>query len=57
MADHIEHRIQTPDGRTLAVAEWGDPDGVPVVAIHGTPGSRLGRWRDAGIYARPACGG
>jgi pimeloyl-ACP methyl ester carboxylesterase len=52
VADHIEHRIQTPDGRTLAVAEWGDPAGVPVVAIHGTPGSRLGRWRDAGIYAR-----
>jgi hypothetical protein len=23
---HLEHRIQTPDGRTLAVAEWGDPD-------------------------------
>jgi hypothetical protein len=22
---HLEHRIKTPDGRTLAVAEWGDP--------------------------------
>jgi hypothetical protein len=24
---HLEHRIKTPDGRTLAVAEWGDPEG------------------------------
>jgi pimeloyl-ACP methyl ester carboxylesterase len=48
----IEHRIETADGRTLAVAEWGVPDGFPLVAIHGTPGSRLGRWRDASIYER-----
>jgi pimeloyl-ACP methyl ester carboxylesterase len=52
MSDRIEHRIPTADGRTLAVAEWGDPDGFPLVAIHGTPGSRLGRWRDASIYER-----
>ena len=30
-----------PDGRSLAFAESGDPHGVPVVAVHGTPGSRL----------------
>lgn len=24
-------------------AEWGDPDGKPVMALHGTPGSRLSR--------------
>lgn len=35
---HLEHRIKTPDGRTLAVAEWGDPDGQPVIAIHGGAG-------------------
>jgi hypothetical protein len=29
---HLEHRIKTPDGRTLAVAEWGDPDGLPSYA-------------------------
>ncbi len=52
MSDRIEHRIPAADGRTLAVAEWGDPDGFPIVAIHGTPGSRLGRWRDASIYER-----
>ncbi|GAA0725198.1 pimeloyl-ACP methyl ester carboxylesterase [Halorubrum trapanicum] len=30
-----------PDGRTLAYATGGDPDGRPVVVHHGTPGSRL----------------
>ncbi len=38
---HVEHRMSTPDGRTLAVAEWGDPTGLPVVFIHGTPGGRI----------------
>jgi len=27
------------DGRELAYAEYGDPQGVPVIAFHGTPGS------------------
>jgi pimeloyl-ACP methyl ester carboxylesterase len=31
--------VQTPDGRTLTVREGGDPDGFPVLAIAGTPGS------------------
>jgi len=52
VAGPLEHRIDTPDGRVLAVAEWGDPAGLPVVAIHGTPGSRLGRWRDPAVYRR-----
>ena len=39
--EHIEHRIETADGRTLAVAEWGDPDGLPFLALHGTPGGRI----------------
>jgi pimeloyl-ACP methyl ester carboxylesterase len=29
------------DGRRLGYAEFGDPDGMPVIALHGTPGSRL----------------
>ena len=41
---HQEHRLTLPDGRTLAVAEWGDPDGKPVITFHGTPGSRIGYW-------------
>lgn len=36
----------------LAVAEWGDPDGLPLFALHGTPGGRIGYWMDPGIYAR-----
>jgi pimeloyl-ACP methyl ester carboxylesterase len=30
-----------PDGRRVACAEYGDPSGLPVLALHGTPGSRL----------------
>ena len=37
-----EHRIQLPDGRTLAAMEVGVPDGTPVIYSHGFPGSRLG---------------
>ena len=39
----MERRRQqaaTRDGRTLAFAEWGDPDGFPVFSLHGTPTSR-----------------
>lgn len=49
---HLEHRIKTPDGRTLAVAEWGDPNGIGLFALHGTPGGRISYWVDPGIYAR-----
>lgn len=31
--------VTTSDGRTLTVREGGDPDGFPVLAISGTPGS------------------
>ncbi|MFC6736107.1 alpha/beta fold hydrolase, partial [Halolamina salina] len=30
----------TAENRQLAYAEYGDPDGVPVLFLHGTPGSR-----------------
>jgi pimeloyl-ACP methyl ester carboxylesterase len=63
----LEHRVEGPGGRVLRVREDGDPDGVPLVAHHGTPGSRLlyERWvEDAsrrGIrliaYDRPGYGG
>jgi pimeloyl-ACP methyl ester carboxylesterase len=43
--------VTAADGRTLTLAEWGDPDGVPVFFLHGTPGSRLGGQADASAYA------
>lgn len=49
---HLEHRIRTADGRTVAVAEWGGPDGVPVIDHHGTPGSRIEYGKDPTIDAR-----
>jgi pimeloyl-ACP methyl ester carboxylesterase len=33
--------LKLPDGRRVACAEYGDPSGLPVLALHGTPGSRL----------------
>ena len=33
--------LKLTDGRRLACAEFGDPNGLPVIALHGTPGSRL----------------
>jgi pimeloyl-ACP methyl ester carboxylesterase len=50
--EHVEHRIRTRDGRVLAVAEWGDPAGIPLFDLHGTPGGRIGCWTDPSIYAR-----
>jgi len=40
LPEHGEHRIRTRDGRVLAVAESGDPKGIPLFALHGTPGDR-----------------
>lgn len=33
-------KMTLPDGRTLAYAEYGDPDGIAVLDLHGTPGTR-----------------
>jgi pimeloyl-ACP methyl ester carboxylesterase len=44
--------LETPDGRTLAYATWGDPDGFPVLSLHGTPGCRFNRWPNEDVYAR-----
>jgi len=43
--------VATADRRTLAIAEWGDPDGFPVFLLHGTPGSRLDGQANAGLYS------
>ncbi|HZQ16491.1 MAG TPA: alpha/beta hydrolase [Gaiellaceae bacterium] len=50
MADTLR-TLETPDGRTLAYAVWGDPDGFPVLGLHGTPGCRLERWPHEELYA------
>jgi pimeloyl-ACP methyl ester carboxylesterase len=36
----MERTVRTPDGRTLAIEEAGDPNGHPVLVHHGTPNSR-----------------
>jgi pimeloyl-ACP methyl ester carboxylesterase len=42
--------IAALDGRTLAVEEWGTPDGTPVFYAHGTPMSRLARYPDDRLF-------
>jgi len=37
----MDLRINLPDGRPLSVWTGGDPGGVPVIYLHGTPSSRL----------------
>jgi len=32
--------VRLPDGRILGYADYGDPKGLPMLALHGTPGSR-----------------
>jgi pimeloyl-ACP methyl ester carboxylesterase len=38
-------------GRKVAIAEYGDPDGIPVIFCHGWPASRL----QAGLLHEDAC--
>lgn len=44
--------VSLADKRVIAYLEGGDPQGHPVFGLHGTPGCRLSRWFDDGIYAR-----
>jgi pimeloyl-ACP methyl ester carboxylesterase len=37
----VEDTIELEDGRTVAFATFGSPDGIPVIWCHGGPGSRL----------------
>jgi pimeloyl-ACP methyl ester carboxylesterase len=36
----IEGRVRVRDGRKLGFAEFGPPDGRPILWLHGTPGAR-----------------
>ena len=44
-------KVVAADGRTLTIAEWGDPDGFPVFLLHGTPGSRFAGQGHSSSYA------
>jgi len=35
------HTIRVKDGRVFGLATYGDPEGAPVLALHGAPASRL----------------
>jgi len=54
-APRIDDGIALPDGRRLAYAEFGDPQGRPVLFFHATPGYRRNSWatdaqlRSAGV--------
>ena len=37
----VDTTFRLSDGRDLAYALWGDPDGEPVFLFHGAPGSRM----------------
>jgi pimeloyl-ACP methyl ester carboxylesterase len=43
--------VAAADGRTLTIAECGDPDGFPVFLLHGTPGSRFAGQGAESAYA------
>ena len=51
VAATIARPITLPDGRVLLVHEAGDPQGVPVVVHHGTPGAGIlyGPWVDDAV--------
>src|SRR3954447_19368831 len=44
-------RLHRPDGRTVAWTEWGPEDGVPLLRVPGTPGSRFGLRADRSLWA------
>jgi pimeloyl-ACP methyl ester carboxylesterase len=35
------NKMKLRDGRNLGYAEYGKPDGIPILLFHGTPGSRI----------------
>lgn len=41
-----DQTLRLPDGRTLGYADYGAPDGLPVLFFHGAPGSRQSIFSD-----------
>jgi pimeloyl-ACP methyl ester carboxylesterase len=48
--DGVDGRLTLRDGRILAYHEWGVPDGIPVLRLQGTPGSRFSRYGKAEVW-------
>jgi pimeloyl-ACP methyl ester carboxylesterase len=51
-ATDVDGRLTLRDGRTLAWHEWGVPDGMPVLRLQGTPGSRFARYPRPEVWER-----
>jgi len=47
----LAHTLTLADGRTLGFDDVGDPAGVPILYVHGTPDSRRARHPDDGLSA------
>src|SRR2546426_5706596 len=41
--------LKLRDGRPLAWRWWGEPDGIPILRLQGTPGCRLYRHPDPAV--------
>lgn len=48
----VDARLTLRDGRILAYHEWGVPDGIPVLRLQGTPGSRYSRYPKPELWER-----
>jgi pimeloyl-ACP methyl ester carboxylesterase len=55
-AEELHHQFQLVDGRTLAFRKIGEPDGIPVLYLHGSP-SASSEWKLFGPAERIAAHG
>lgn len=44
-------RLERPDGRVVAWSDWGEPDGIPLLRVPGTPGCRYNMRADRTAWA------
>jgi hypothetical protein len=47
MSIRTDYQIKLDDGYSIGYAEYGDPQGKPILYFHGCPGSRLDNNRPA----------
>jgi pimeloyl-ACP methyl ester carboxylesterase len=50
--DLLSQTCKLADGRTLSYAEFGDPQGYPLMIFHGYPGCRLEAWSLHSMFQR-----